>query len=309
MMMDNHDQGHLQQMGSGIRRRWNARRFHVARFRRENRRRPINLLASLMTVMSLYCGVAGIFNAINSNYEKSAWLILAAIIFDMFDGTVARLTNSVSEFGKELDSLCDLVSFGVAPAILIYCTFLREENLIGTQLGKIGSVIIIFYVISGALRLARFNVYQSGQRDSFTGLPIPAAGGTAASLVLFTQFFDISMAFWLIGPMTLALAFLMVSQVRYPKDRLKKMLVLSPHHAFRGLVVCVIAVALMHYAIAHSPVTVMFPMAAAYILFGITETLWTRFRKRPVTIPATDGSQSPVEDGPDESLEKKAEPR
>ena len=261
--------------------------------------RGVYILPNLITTGSLFSGFLGILWAIAGEYEMVAIAILVSCVLDGLDGKVARLTGTSSDFGVQFDSLCDLVAFGVTPAILVY-----QWEL--SRFGHLGLMASFLLVACGALRLARFNVYQSGQRDSFTGLPIPAAGGTVASLVLFTQFFDMSMAFWLIGPMTLALAFLMVSQVRYPKDRLKKMLVLSPHHAFRGLVVCVVAVALMHYAIAHSPVTVMFPMAMAYIVFGMAETLWSKLRKRPIVIVAT-ANQASAEGGAEDESEKKAD--
>ena len=91
------------------------------RFRQRKRRRmPINVAASVITTFALYCGIASIFAAIRDDFELASYWILAAILFDMLDGTIARLTKSVSDFGKELDSLADMVAFGVAPAVLIY---------------------------------------------------------------------------------------------------------------------------------------------------------------------------------------------
>jgi len=173
-----------------------------SRRKRRARRRPINVLASLLTTLSLYCGVVSIFSSIGGRYEKAVYLILLAIVFDMLDGSVARLTHSVSEFGRELDSLCDLVAFGVAPAVLMHVFFTPQPRAVG----HITSVLAILFVICGALRLARFNVYQSNQRMIFTGLPIPAAGGTLASFVVFVDYLDLPAAPWLVVPLAAGLS-------------------------------------------------------------------------------------------------------
>jgi len=241
---------------------------------RLSKRRPINVLASVITTVSLYLGLWSIFCSIRQEYEMAAYLILLAILCDSTDGTLARLTKSVSEFGKELDSLCDLVSFGVAPAVLIYHAYLVEEQMAGTVVGRTGSVVAIIFVICGALRLARFNVFQSAHRDSFTGLPIPAAGGTVAAFVLFMSYFELHVAFYVLGPLTLALAYLMVSTVRYPKDRLKKVLVLAPQSAFKMLALSVVVIAVFHYAITHSPVIVLFPLAMTYVCVGLGDEVY-----------------------------------
>ena len=231
--------------------------------RKVNRRRPINVLASLVTTMSLYLGLSSIFASIQENYEAAAYFILGAIICDMLDGTVARMTHSISEFGKELDSLCDLVSFGVAPAVLIYHAYLYEGQQMGSAVGRAGSVVAISFVICAALRLARFNVYQSDRRDSFTGLPVPAAGGTVASFVLFMEYFELNVAYYVLGPLTVLLAALMVSNVHYPKDKMKKVFVQAPALGFRILAMSVVVFAVFHYAITHHPVIVLLPLAMA----------------------------------------------
>ena len=273
-------------------------RFRKQRFKREMRRRPINVLASFITAFSLYLGLASIFFSMREKYDLAAFAILAAIVCDMLDGTVARITKSVSEFGKELDSLCDLVSFGVAPAVLIYHAYWREEQMAGTPEGRTGSIIAIVFVIFGALRLARYNVYQAGQRDSFTGLPIPAAGGTIAAFVLFTNYWNVNVAFWVLGPLTLALAGLMVSTIRYPKERLKRGFVVAPRNAFRLLVLSGIAIAVIHYAFTHDPAIVLFPLFVAYVVFGIVDDLMGRLRGRPAALamPGTPGAMVQLED-------------
>ena len=262
------------------------------KFKREMRRKPINVLASFITALSLYFGLASMFLSMREKYDLAAFAILGAIICDMLDGTVARITKSVSEFGKEFDSLCDLVSFGVAPAVLIYHAYWREEQMVGSPEGRTGSIIAIVFVVLGALRLARYNVYQSTQRESFTGLPIPAAGGTIAALVLFTNYWELNVAFWVLGPLTLILAALMVSTVHYPKDRLKRAFVVAPRNAFRLLALSGIVLAVIHYAATHSPAIVLFPLFMGYVLFGLYEDFGTRFRGRrpaPAAGPAPAG--------------------
>ncbi|MFA6240669.1 MAG: CDP-diacylglycerol--serine O-phosphatidyltransferase [Candidatus Hydrogenedentales bacterium] len=238
-----------------------------------SKRRPINVLASAITTLNLYCGIASIFAAIEGHYEKAAYLIFAGIVMDMLDGSVAKMTKSVSEFGKQLDSLCDVVTFGVAPAVLIFTVYLPEEvNLVS----RTGAVMAIIYAICTALRLARFNVYQSEIREYFIGLPSPAAAATVGSFVLFTEYFEMKVAFWVLGPLTLSLAYMMVSTLRYPKDKMKSM-VLAPRHGFRLLAICAVAIAIFDQASRHSPSIVLFPMAASYCLFGVVDGVYRRF--------------------------------
>ncbi|MBI5093220.1 MAG: CDP-diacylglycerol--serine O-phosphatidyltransferase [Candidatus Hydrogenedentes bacterium] len=264
--------------------------FHMNRFRREKRaqrkhrlklrRRPVNILASLLTVMTLYCGIASAFAAITGDFRKAAYLILGAMVFDSLDGTVAKLTHTVTEFGKELDSLCDVVAFGVAPAILIFTDFIKVEQSEHTIIAKLGGVMAIVFAICGALRLARFNTFQSERRDYFTGLPIPAAGGAIATFVLFVHELEMPVAFRVLAPLTLMLAFLMVSTVRYPKDKMKA-LVFAPSKAFPIIVVFVFGIGIFHVLSDYSPSVALFPLAIAYVLYGIIDTFYLRvFRKQ-----------------------------
>ncbi len=269
------------------------KRHKKLKIKRNSRRRPINVLASVLTTISLYLGLMSIFASIGQEFEKAALLILLAMVFDASDGTVARLTKSVSEFGKELDSLCDLVSFGVAPAVLVFMAYLPEWGHLPippkaeSLMGKTGSYMAIFYVICAALRLARFNIYQADRRDSFTGLPSPAAGGTIATFMLFLEYFEPRLerqelgplAYYALGPMAVFLAILMVSTVKYPKDRFKSF-ILAPRHAFVALGFCALAIPIVHYAITTSPYIVMFPLAIVYVLFGLGDTVYTHYATR-----------------------------
>lgn len=286
----------------------------MSRTRKKHRfkRRPINVLASALTICGLYCGIASIFYAISALLAQSnlythpspildnaidmskfsATMIFFAIIFDMLDGTVAKLTNTTSEFGKQLDSLCDLVSFGVAPGVLIFTLFLNQSLEDGGVTAPLGSGIAVIFVMCGALRLARYNVYQATRRDYFTGLPIPAAGGTIAAFVLFRTYFEMGdVALWILGPMSLGLAYLMVSTLRYPKDKMKS-LVLAPGSALQLLALMVLAIAAFHYASERSPAIVLFPASLLYVFVGIVDFIIGIVRKRP----AQDAESTPSEE-------------
>ncbi len=277
--------------------------------RTSRRRRPINVLASALTTAGLYCGIVAMFSAIDGKFEAAALWILGAIVFDSVDGTVAKLTKSTSEFGKELDSLCDLVSFGAAPAVLIYTAYLHDAQSLGE---KAASFFAVIYVICGALRLARYNVYQSEMRAYFVGLPIPAAAATIATFVSFTHFLEFSVANWILCPLTLGLAYLMVSSLRYPKDKMKS-LVLAPRSAFRWLVSFAFCVAIFHVVRQYSLAIALFPLAAIYAMFGIVDWIYRRLRKEepPAQQDAEESPQesldSPPEDDPDDDPEDDSE--
>ena len=142
-------------------------------------RRGVYLLPSMFTVGNIFCGYLAIIHAMKGDFEKSAFLILLATVLDFLDGKVARLTRSTSPFGLEFDSLADLISFGVAPAILV-----QSWGLAG--LNRLGGMAAFLYVICSATRLARFNI-QSAHVDKryFVGLPIPAAAAVLAANAFF----------------------------------------------------------------------------------------------------------------------------
>lgn len=182
-------------------------------FTKGNRKRQaMYLIPNLCTTGNLFCGVFAILSVFNGNHLAAAIAILVAMIFDMLDGKLARLTNSTGQFGVEFDSLADVVSFGVAPGLLIYSFALNDQ-------GMFGVAVMFAYVAMGAVRLARFNAtVSSSDSKFFTGLAIPAAAGVVSSLVIFdlhitrmgSQVRPI-----LILCITLGLAFLMVSTIKY----------------------------------------------------------------------------------------------
>lgn len=162
-------------------------------------------IPSLLTVGNLFLGVIAIIMVFNERPQMAAMMVLIAMLLDGVDGRVARALNAQSEFGKELDSLSDVISFGVAPAFIMYVVAFQELS------PALAWTVTAIFPICGALRLARFNVITSSV-GYFIGLPIPAAGGVLATLALFKD--DIPTGVLLAS--TLLLSFLMVSTVRYP---------------------------------------------------------------------------------------------
>jgi len=170
------------------------------------------VVPSLFTILNIFSGFRSIIHTSQGDYVLAAWFIILAAIFDMLDGIMARVTKSSSDFGVELDSLSDVVSFGAAPSFLVYQIYLR--NLEGW-----GMLISSLPMIFGALRLARFNVQLIGyDKDFFKGLPIPAMAITVASFVL--QFIDDTgrlskLAESLLPIMIVILSLLMISSIKY----------------------------------------------------------------------------------------------
>jgi CDP-diacylglycerol--serine O-phosphatidyltransferase len=158
----------------------------------------------------MFCGFLSIITASNGNFNYAAWLIIVAAIFDALDGLVARLTNSSSELGVELDSLSDIVSFGAAPSYLIYSTYFIHFDNIGILLSSL-------LLIAGGFRLARFNVQLVGfEKSFFFGLPIPLSALTITSFVLafYKDGYDKPYSDAII-PLVIVLSYLMVSNIRY----------------------------------------------------------------------------------------------
>ncbi|MEB3103646.1 CDP-diacylglycerol--serine O-phosphatidyltransferase [Ferviditalea candida] len=162
-------------------------------------------LPSIFTVGNLFLGILSIIFVFNNRPDYAAMMVIVAMLMDGLDGRVARALNVQSEFGKELDSLSDVISFGVAPAFVIYVVGLQEVNPAAAWIAT------AVFPICGALRLARFNV-KASTPGYFIGLPIPAAGGVLATLALFHN--EIATPILLLSE--LFLSFLMVSTVKYP---------------------------------------------------------------------------------------------
>ncbi len=177
---------------------------------RERLSRGLFILPTLFTVGNLFCGYLSLWASIRGTFEVAAYLIIAAGVLDGLDGRIARMTHSTSEFGEEYDSLADLVSFGVAPAVLAYSWGLSDFH-------RLGWMASFLFVVCGSMRLARFNIQTHvADKKYFVGLPIPAAAGTVAAVVLATPEHLLSRV-WMGGllALTVVLSYLMISTIRY----------------------------------------------------------------------------------------------
>jgi len=236
-------------------------------------KKGIFILPSLLTLTSIFLSFYAIILAIELKFMWAAALILAAGFFDGIDGRVARLTKTTTRFGLELDSLADVISFGVAPAILMYMWAL-------TPYGRVGWVCAFLFVACGALRLARFNV-QTGTIDSkrFNGLPIPAAAATVATTVLF--FIELGLRPIDFGlpllVLTFLLSFFMVSTVKFHAF---KDLTLVREKPFSSTVAFVLILAL----IATEPKVVPFVLCAGYVISGPILTIFLFHRNRKLAL-------------------------
>ncbi|MCB0393340.1 MAG: CDP-diacylglycerol--serine O-phosphatidyltransferase [Bdellovibrionales bacterium] len=204
----------------------------------------------------MFCGFFGTIYAIKGEYLFAAYAIVAAAVFDLLDGRIARLTHSESPFGAQYDSLSDAISFGVAPGILMYLWALQP-------FGRLGWLASFLYVACGALRLARFNVQKvSSERKDFQGLPIPMAAGIVASSVLaFNELDKDGWRNWGLLFMTFLLAFVMVSTFRY---RSFKEVDLRERLPFRYLVFGV----LIFVVVALRPEVMLFTLFLTYAVLG-----------------------------------------
>lgn len=173
-------------------------------------RRGIYLLPTLFTVGNLFCGFASLVQAFAGNLEWAALLIIIAGLLDGLDGRIARMTGTTSEFGIEFDSLADVVSFGIAPAILTYVWALAP-------LQRVGWWLAFLYVVCAAMRLARFNIRRIvPDKRYFVGLPSPAAAAAIACLVYaFPEPRELRWVSGLIGGLVVGVAILMISRLRY----------------------------------------------------------------------------------------------
>ncbi|MDQ6994121.1 MAG: CDP-diacylglycerol--serine O-phosphatidyltransferase [Mariprofundaceae bacterium] len=223
--------------------------------------RGIYLLPSLFTMMGLFAGFYALIAAIQGKYELAAWAIIAAAVFDMLDGRVARLLHAETDFGAELDSLCDMTSFGLAPAVLIYLWSL-------TSIGKLGWLAAFLIAACSALRLARFNVRHEVQdKKYFQGLPTPATALLIASAVLFHEQSGLDPLPWLWGIIGAFLAWLMVSNVRFISG---KDIDLKQKRSFTVIVVMLMAMVLIMV----DPYRILFAVFLAYVLHGPMISLW-----------------------------------
>jgi len=220
-------------------------------------RRGIYILPNLFTTGNLFCGFWAIISVFQEQYFYAAVAILLASVFDILDGKVARLSRTSSKFGVQYDSLADLISFGVAPALLAFNWALRPY-------GRFGWLAAFLFVVCGALRLARFNVQTSpGEVKYFKGLPIPvAASMIALTILLYLRLIETG---WvkdiIILIMIWVLAFLMVSNIRYFSFKEFNLAKRKPFRIFLFVVLSMIVIVM-------EPIIVLFCFVLFYVFSG-----------------------------------------
>lgn len=214
------------------------------------------LFPGTFTMGNVVCGFLSILSAFEGHITTACWFVILAGFLDALDGKIARISGSSSQFGVELDSLADFLSFGVAPAVLVYSIKLNS-------LGKWGWIISIVYIMAAAYRLARFNLFaDTEEKKDFVGLPVPVAALTMVSFIIFSYFLWDGLKYGeLLVSMIILFAFLMVSQVQYDsfperfdnvQNRIKLIILI-----IAGLIVI------------FKPRLLLFPVFTLYILFGM----------------------------------------
>ncbi|MBE0468954.1 MAG: CDP-diacylglycerol--serine O-phosphatidyltransferase [Methyloprofundus sp.] len=233
------------------------------------RSRGIYLLPNLFTTAALFSGFYAIASAISGRYETAAILIFVSLVLDGLDGRVARLTHTQSDFGAEYDSMADMISFGAAPAIVMYLWTL-------STLGQAGLIGAFVHLAGGALRLARFNTQLATQdKNYFQGLPSPAAAAILAGLVWVSEKYQYGVENlpWLVLILTVSTGLLMVSNFRYHSFK---------NINFKGKVPFVVMIFVMlGFAITLSnPATILCLFFFGYALSGPIVTIVLMRRKR-----------------------------
>lgn len=269
----------------------------------------IYFLPNLMTAGNLFCGFMAVINCIQArlaetslsgdylgvnaaeHYRYAVWFILGAAAFDTLDGRLARMGGRESLFGAEFDSLADVVSFGVAPALMMFFLILAPTQGI-TWFRNVGWFIGFIFLLCAAIRLARFNVitnpllHREGKESSkdFVGLPVPAAAGTVASLVLFLLRLaesDKALNRWALALpfLMLLIAFLMVSTIRYPSGKHVDLQTKTQLRTF-------VAIALIVFLIVVLKEIALLVVTLGYIFYGLIRHLRRPSRPRPTPVSA-----------------------
>lgn len=241
------------------------------------------VVPSLFTILNAFCGFLSIIEASQGNIAQAAWLIVLAGVFDSLDGVMARITKSCSQFGVELDSLSDVVSFGLAPSYMVYVAYLHT-------LGTLGMLIAAMPLAMGAIRLARFNVQLVGfDKDHFNGMPIPMQAITVCAFLL--EYYvdgaglspvNATVLVWLV----IGLSLLMVSHIKYdtlPKPS-KKQFAAHPWKMASFMIAGLVIL----FSKAHW----MFYVLMAFTLYGIVRSVVVWFKKSILKIQPVPTEQS-----------------
>lgn len=260
--------------------------------RRPDTRKVVVVVPSALTLGNLFFGFWAMVSAYNKNFVWAAWFVMFSGVLDMLDGRVARLSKTGTRFGAELDSLVDVISFGVAPAMIMYFLEFSEG-------GRFGWILCYLYVVAVAVRLARYNVSHATDKPGwFTGMPSPSAGMTLAVYYPFSQtpWYQASLAYLNLQRQGLAilmvlLALLMVSNIKYPR---------FPAIGFRtikgilGLLLHLVILVMSLWVPSHF----LFPLGLTYLTFGVGRAVLFGFLDRGDWHPAVVESESDLPLGP-----------
>ena len=241
------------------------------------RRRGIYLLPNLLTTAALFAGFYSIVAAVDGSFERAGAAIYVAMILDSLDGRVARLTKTSSQFGKEYDSLSDMVSFGLAPAIVVYQWGVARLSEWNVTWGRVGWLVAFLFAVAAALRLARFNSQiATADKRWFVGLPSPSAAGVVAAFVWLSSKLDITGLTGLAGAflITAAAGALMVSDFRYYSFK-------EINFGRRIPFTWMLAIPLIFMIISIDPPLVFLLMFGTYALSGPVFRYW--WRREPAT--------------------------
>jgi CDP-diacylglycerol--serine O-phosphatidyltransferase len=281
----------------------------------------IYVLPNLMTAGNLLCGFMAILHIVgrfqpdleHQRYHWAIGFILAACVFDALDGRLARMVGQSSEFGREFDSLADIVSFGIAPALLVHDIVLQEFERV---VNGAGWLIACVYLVCGAMRLARFNCLAARENKdpdsskSFRGCPIPAAAGVIVSLTLTLLWLDqgnreIGRWKYALPVLMLLLSYLMVSSVEYPSF---KAINFRTRRSFHWAIISILLVALLVIAWQWMP-TIIF---VSYLLYGLARPWVSRKWRQEIEtlaeLPGEENGSSPAASEPESAAEGKTDP-
>ncbi len=251
-----------------------------------------------MTAGNLLCGYMAILHIVgrfqptelgNMRYHWAIGFILVACLFDLLDGRLARLSGQSSDFGREFDSLADIVSFGIAPALLVHDIVLREFD---NNLGKVGWMISCGYLVCGAMRLARFNCLANMEDEntpkstSFRGCPIPAAAGVIVSLTLFLLWLDgenreVGKWKYALPVLLILLSYLMVSSIEYPTF---KSINFRTRRSFRWVLASIVIIAFTIFNWQWMPMVLF----VSYLLYGLLRPWISRRWQQEIEVESFD---------------------
>jgi len=276
----------------------------MAETERKNRRfrRGVYILPTLFTIGTIFCGFYAIISTLKGEFDLASIALGFAVVCDGLDGRIARLTNSCSEFGTQIDSVADAMTFGMAPAVLAYVWGLKSiaptYPPYAKHVQQIGWIVCFAFVICGAMRLARFNIQSTrsqfagpSSKKSFVGMPIPAGAGLIAAIV---HFIPDPIDHWLVGALWNLvvgfLAYLMISTIRYPSF---KHIDLRSRRSYVSVSLLALLIALI-YLYSH---IVLLLLAAVYASSGLITKVYGLIRHRnergltpkPLVAQAEDG--------------------